>query len=530
MASKRIEMNRGPQAGHVLLWGFKGRGNHNRIENKAAVKIPIYSGYDNVVKFGISSSNNCDIILIYDEVETVLAVFKGRDNEYCLTIPESMTRDRQELIIVIKTPLNQEPIVKQYGRIENLVLNYIEIEADKSKDDDIKVKGRIETESPILVWSDFVVESFKTLRSPFRKKIDINRFKTPDYNLYWGDLHIHSSYSRCGGNNGALEENYEYGRDIEKLDFMSITDHDYLDGEDWQKYCEIANGYNQPGKFITFIGKEWTSFEYGHKNIYYKGDRGQNINCWHSESDTPQKLYKKLKSIGQEVLLIPHHPSTVQHITNWDYYDEELEKLVEVYSGWGNSEYYGAPLQETESTVPGCFVQDALIKGYKLGMIGGGDAHIRMAGSTGIMGVYAKELTRDNLWDAMSNRRVYATTGARMKLDFNINGFFMGSIIKVNQYTIDSLYPLSISIAVKGTVPLQKVELLENNCVIKTQNKWIDKDGSIFFNVTLENLSVNVSNSSRYYYIRATQKDGHMAWSSPIWVDFEMNEGDLEEV
>jgi hypothetical protein len=23
-----------------------------------------------------------------------------------------------------------------------------------------------------------------------------------------------------------------------------------------------------------------------------------------------------------------------------------------------------------------------------------------------------------------------------------------------------------------------------------------------------------------FYYIRATQEDGHMAWSSPIWVDY----------
>jgi len=24
-----------------------------------------------------------------------------------------------------------------------------------------------------------------------------------------------------------------------------------------------------------------------------------------------------------------------------------------------------------------------------------------------------------------------------------------------------------------------------------------------------------------YYYLRVLQKDGHMAWSSPIWVDME---------
>ena len=40
----------------------------------------------------------------------------------------------------------------------------------------------------------------------------------------------------------------------------------------------------------------------------------------------------------------------------------------------------------------------------------------------------------------------------------------------------------------------------------------------------IENTGVNQSQTSRYYYVRAIQTDDHLAWSSPIWIDFKMNE------
>ena len=35
---------------------------------------------------------------------------------------------------------------------------------------------------------------------------------------------------------------------------------------------------------------------------------------------------------------------------------------------------------------------------------------------------------------------------------------------------------------------------------------------------------VNQSQTSRYYYVRAIQTEEHLAWSSPIRIDFQMNE------
>lgn len=40
----------------------------------------------------------------------------------------------------------------------------------------------------------------------------------------------------------------------------------------------------------------------------------------------------------------------------------------------------------------------------------------------------------------------------------------------------------------------------------------------------MENTGVNQSKTSRYRHIRAIQTDDHLAWSSPIWIEFQMNE------
>ncbi|NIO07388.1 MAG: DUF3604 domain-containing protein, partial [Deltaproteobacteria bacterium] len=46
-------------------------------------------------------------------------------------------------------------------------------------------------------------------------------------------------------------------------------------GSIWGDYLEIAEKYNDPGKFTTIIGYEWTSTDGGnnlHRNVLYRGD------------------------------------------------------------------------------------------------------------------------------------------------------------------------------------------------------------------------------------------------------------------
>ena len=383
----------------------------------------------------------------------------------------------------------------------------------------------------VVPWTDAAFELYRSdcFDTHFGLKIDPDDpedwAKHADYRLYFGDIHIHSNRSGCCHPfNGSQEENYRAARDRWGLDFACLTDHEYQTEAQWAESIELANRYNEPGRFATLPGVEWTSLDYGHKNVYFRDDTAPQVSRFDARTDTPERLYAYLKDLDQPALCIPHHPAHSRHLTNWHYHDEEVEPLVELVSNWGNSEAHGASLQSTEEMMPGCYVQDALARGYHLGFTGSSDGHTLMGGDSPIMAAYAPDLSRESIFDAMAARRVYATSGAKIKLYFALNRRFMGSIIKVNQYSIDALFPLRLSVMAEGTANIDRVEVIANGAVIHSCNRHMGRFTRSAFLLEIPNKGANLAQTSRYYYVRVVQTDGHMAWSSPIWIDFEMAE------
>jgi hypothetical protein len=77
---------------------------------------------------------------------------------------------------------------------------------------------------------------------------------------------------------------------------------------------------------------------------------------------------------------------------------------------------------------------------------------------------------------------------------------------------------------VAGTCKLVSIDIIRNGKVIKTfepNNYYLD---FTYDDMTpLEKSTISSKDKKPpfvYYYLRATQEDGHMAWSSPIWVDY----------
>ncbi len=77
----------------------------------------------------------------------------------------------------------------------------------------------------------------------------------------------------------------------------------------------------------------------------------------------------------------------------------------------------------------------------------------------------------------------------------------------------EDIHPLKISCAAIGTAGIKKIELIENNRVIYTQRRWRSVSTEMAFCLSRP----DVRYYWRYYYVRLTQTDGNMAWSSPIW-------------
>ena len=387
--------------------------------------------------------------------------------------------------------------------------------------------------------------------------------------IYFGDIHIHSHYSHCGGDrNGSPEENLDYSRDIRKYDFAAITDHaeHLVPDRTWKPLCETLDKYNEEGQFVTIPAYEWTSDLYGHKNVYLKKPEEEIFHCMHPLSSSPSKLWRSLEEKKQEAITIPHHPLRAEFPVRWDEHHPGFQVATEMCSMWGCSEYYANPIQLEAYSDTGCSIQDALTKGLQLGFVGGSDGHTHEPGSGGITGVCTQDLTRASIFEAIRQRHCYATTGAKIKLYFIMNNMlFMGDSIQVNQYQFEALYPLLFHIAVEGTAPIEKIELLECNQTVRvyhsgpavgtlrssfwSSSDFLKVDRRAGERMTLEMIiplwerhykswtprdtfatDPRVPNHSKFYYVRVTQRDGHRAWSSPIWIDCKAGECAAEPV
>jgi len=355
------------------------------------------------------------------------------------------------------------------------------------------------------------------------------------YNLYFGDIHTHSG-QKCNlpGENGCgyktRDENYRNARDCGGLDFYSLTDHEWqIEPDTVDDYYALPDKYETPGEFVCLPAFEHTSVLYGHRNVYFKNgglivNNNRQLAGYPTlnpdDSITPGELFERLEASGLEFFTVPHHPSAASHPFSWDFFNAH-DRLCEIYSCWGSSDYYGDYPRGESDRHPHLCVSEALKRGLKFGIIASSDGHCGYPGDetskypehphqfhpcgSGRAVVLAKSLTRDEVYDALYARRCYGTTGPPIGLDFTINGALMGETIKC-------VAP-RIGLKVAGSNGIDHIRILKDGRVVYSEQaygahehvlEWVDSTYSI--------------GQGAAYTVRVVQRDNESAWSSPIWV------------
>lgn len=353
------------------------------------------------------------------------------------------------------------------------------------------------------------------------------------WQIFFGDPHTHSILS--DGKTGLPDQLLALSRDHLGLDFAVVSDHAEMGRLQPSEFAEVrttASAFDEPGRFVSLSGWEWTAgVRYGHRVILHRDEGGPPLSSSSPEGDTIEELHDHLRGTGG--VMSPHHTG---HATwgRWNPdapHDEELEPNFEIASWHGRYEFYGNPW-EGRRQVPGHQYQDALRRGRHVGVMGASDTHHLTPGEGGLTAVLAERLDRAALFDAIRARRNYATTGARIVLDFTANGEPMGSRVQAET--------VALSIHVQGTAPLDRVEivrdLVDTFAVIRIEQEPGASQGAFYVydpadpqggrrvpSEDLRRLEVSFedsvkSSSETSYYVRVTQVDGHQAWSSPIWV------------
>jgi len=240
---------------------------------------------------------------------------------------------------------------------------------------------------------------------------------------------------------------------------------------EWAEFQEVTAACNSPGRFVTFPGYEWQGDgSWGDHNVIYKSEGPPVYTVM-----TIAELYDRLRA--HDALAIPHHTGYQRGIRapRWEHCDERISPFVEIFSihGCSETDEEWTGLRRNPHMGPGVAgstYQDALDCGLHLGAICSTDNWINVPGywGQGLMGCLAEQLTRESLWDAFRNRRVYGVTGDRIELNFTCNGAPMGSILEHTRRR-------QIQIDVRGVDALDRIEILRNGCVIATychQGTW----------------------------------------------------------
>lgn len=256
---------------------------------------------------------------------------------------------------------------------------------------------------------------------------------------------------------------------------------------DWENIRGFVNKYSTD-KYLLFMGYEWQGAGLdGDHNIFYK-ENNEKLYAPMRYSELTEKLPLN-KSVA-----IPHHLAYAlgHRGKNWGTHNEAYSPFVEIFSSHGSSEsditdiHMGRHVHMGPRT-SGTDVISGLKKGNKVGIIASGDNHIipAMTGH-GLMGCYVEEYTREGIFEAFLNRRVYGVTGSKTKLYYSLNDNIMGSII---EKSLDNKYKANVEVECGDAI--DRIEFIRNGVAENTyvhNGKWEDKklEGLIKFKFKVE--------------------------------------------
>lgn len=243
----------------------------------------------------------------------------------------------------------------------------------------------------------------------------------------------------------------EYGLAVEdRLD-------DNLIEKDWKIVKELAEQAKEEG-FPMFIGYEWQGAGLdGDHNVFFLDNDGEQIH--------PLR-YQELAAAfrGKPVIGIPHHLAYQpgSRGKNWDTHDETFSPFAEIYSSHGCSETDDGPLTMNRHVHMGprtgvTTYEKGLDRGIKVGCMAAGDNHsVPGVFEHGSMCVLAEDNTKEAIWDAFVNRRVYGVSQSRIEVDCTVNGAPMGAEVQVDG-------DAELELHVKGTGAVDRIEILHDN-------------------------------------------------------------------
>ena len=358
--------------------------------------------------------------------------------------------------------------------------------------------------------------------------------------LFWGNLHGESEKVDSGEN---IESFLRHMRDDKALQFFATSPFDSeeeISNDEWKVISQQVAEFNEDDRFVALLGFQWLGEpkEEGLRQFIYSKDMKPVMRRKDTKNNSLKKIYKT--NNPKEMIAIPSFSMGKSTCYDFNDYNPEFERVAEIYNAWGSSECTTKegnprPIQGGKNGISETSegsLQKALNNGCRFGFVAGGYddrgpySSLYEADQSqytpGLTAILAKEQNRASLFEALQARSCYATTGERMILGIHIAGFGMGSELDTKSRP-GLEYNRHITGYCIGTAPISEAVLIRNGKEFRTLPL---KDGIVEFEIDDTDLLSQIALEPKedrspfaYYYLRVTQEDGHIAWSSPIWID-----------
>ena len=335
------------------------------------------------------------------------------------------------------------------------------------------------------------------------------------YRLLRGDFHRHTEISQDGGSDGSLEDMWRYAIDAAGFDWMGNADHDNGGGKEytWWLVQKTTDLYHSPKLTTLFTYERSVAYPHGHRNVMFdhRGVRtlprlvigGQVVD------DDTKMLYDYL---AEHRGITASHTSGTGMGTDWRDVNPVYEPMVEIFQGHRNSyEHCGAPRvarrpgEAIGGWQPLGMVWNALAMQYRIGFQASSD-HISTHISYAV--AVAEDTSRKGVLDAFKRRHCYGATD-NIVLDVRTAD---GKFLMGDEFDAPVEGPLRLKVLVHGTKPVAKIDVIKDFVYVystepnreRVEFEWTDN----------ETRGPGLS----WYYVRAIQADGQLAWGSPMWV------------
>ena len=315
---------------------------------------------------------------------------------------------------------------------------------------------------------------------------------SPQYNLYFGDLHTHTTYS--DGYGGTPWDAFA-AASARGADFMATTDHDsygyWLSPEEWQDTLAAAEFYTSK-TFVAIAGYEFWLAGSGEINIFNTRNF-PDVPRDPAKRPVPGGMDSPFEALPAVYDWISQQPGAVAqwnhptYVTNnffsFDFYTPQRDVGMGLIEVWNDTWFY------TEQS----YIL-ALDSGWRVMPTANADNH----GGDWISGLelrtvlLAPRLTPAELYVAMSAGRGYATVDRNLRIDYTVNGQVMGSVLP----STTTSYQIAVRVQDPDGLPITRIDIISNGGAVVASQET--NSAVVDWTTTL------TSSTARYFYVRVS--------------------------